>query len=297
MEKYVSRERSLLDKLANQRDAATAKLKALTKKWTDERNSVASNIMQGGSIVMQGGLNGMSLSAGDVLSNLQDKVQQAEAFAANLRKLKAMGLSSGLLSQIAAAGVDQGSETASALASASAGQIAQMNQMQKGLSAAANQTGGVVADAMYGAGVDSAKGLIKGLQSQQKAIEKHMLKIALAMKNAIKHALGIRSPSRVMHELGGFIAQGLANGIDAGSAMAAAASGRLAGAVVAGASGVGAPGPRMALIGHGGGTVHNHVHVTVQGSVRSDRDLRDVVQQEVLKLNARNRSNGLTFKR
>jgi hypothetical protein len=38
----------------------------------------------------------------------------------------------------------------------------------------------------------------------------------------------------------------------------------------------------------GGGTTVNHFHITVQGSVLSERDLRDVMQQQMLRLGMSN---------
>jgi hypothetical protein len=48
----------------------------------------------------------------------------------------------------------------------------------------------------------------------------------------------------------------------------------------------------------GSGTVvQNVVQVTVQGTVRSDRDLRDVLQQEMLRLGGRNSGTYVPYRR
>jgi hypothetical protein len=118
------------------------------------------------------------------------------------------------VAQIAQAGVEQGSSAAAALASATAGQIKQINTEQGALVTAAGKAGATAGDAMYGAGVQAAAGLVGGLASQQKQIEKQMLTIAKAMTKSIKTALGIKSPSKVMAQVGVYTAQGLAEGID-----------------------------------------------------------------------------------
>lgn len=299
LEAYAKKEDALLNKLAAQRNGVAAKLKTaqanlktLQKDWTNERNSIASSIMQGVSVVMQPA-EGTSLSVGDIVSNMQDQVQKATQFAANLKTLEKRGLSSAMIEQIAASGVDQGGATAAALAGANDAQIKQLNGMQKTLTKSANSTGAAVADSMYSAGINSAKGLVKGLKSQEKAIDKQMLKIAESMKKAIKQALGIKSPSTVFHEFGWFVSQGLANGINASSHLASTAAGNLL------ANSLGRITGDRPSLSHGsiGNVVHHHVHIEVHGSVRSDRDLRDLLQQEMLRLGSRNSGTYQAYKR
>ncbi|WP_307795162.1 phage tail tape measure protein [Actinacidiphila acididurans] len=290
LQALVRRDGVELEQLAKQRDTIATRLKAansrlagLQKEWTDTRNNVAQGIMQGVSLVTQAGDNGLPLSAADVVNNMRAQVQSDDQFAANLQRLRKMGLRSDLIQQLADAGVDQGGETAQALSTASRAQIKQLNASQKQLLSSANATGSTVADAMYGAGIKSAQGLVRGLESQESNIKKMMLRIAKSMQTAIKDALHIHSPSQVFHEIGQWIASGLANGIDAGRSLAAGASVRLAQAVT------GTAAPRLSLAGAGAGApVVHHVHIEVHGSVRTDRDLRDVVQQEMLRFGGRN---------
>ncbi|MEU8536185.1 hypothetical protein AB0C92_24215, partial [Streptomyces parvulus] len=53
-----------------------------------------------------------------------------------------------------------------------------------------------------------------GLTAQKKTIENTMLRIAKGMSAAIRKALGIRSPSRVMAAVGAYAAQGVTQGIE-----------------------------------------------------------------------------------
>jgi iron-sulfur cluster repair protein YtfE (RIC family) len=302
LESYVKREGVQLEKLAKQRDsvakrlkAAQASLKAVQKEWTDERDSIASGIMQGASVVMQTQADGASLTAGDVIANMQNQVQAATQFANELKELKKRGLSSALIEQIASAGVDQGGATAQALLGANAGQLQQLNTMQTQLGTSANSAGKVVADGMYGAGINAAKGLIAGLQSQEKAIDKQMLKIAKSMEKQIKKALGIHSPSRLFHEIGRFVVAGLVNGMDSGNADARSAAQRLAMSAVQG--GTDAPTLSGSAVGSTAATVVHQVHIEVHGSVRTDQDLRDVIQREMYRFGGRNSRTWIEAKR
>ncbi|MEU8968170.1 phage tail tape measure protein [Streptomyces monashensis] len=302
LESYATREDKTLRSLAARRDAITPKIKsaqkalaAVQKEWQSEVNDVAKGVMQGFTIVTQAPQEGFAMSAGDVVSHMQQQYQKAQQFAAQLQTLQKKGLSSTLIQQLASAGVDQGGATAAALAGATAGQIKQINQMQTATQSAANGVGVAVADSMYGAGLKSAEGLVKGLQSQQAAIEKQMMTIATSMQKAIKKALGIHSPSRVFEEIATWIPKGLAKGVDGSAHHATDAVNRLAGAMVGAGS---FAGEGLATAGGGAPVVNQFtVNVTVEGSVRSDRDLRDVVEQQMLRLGMRNSQTYPSYRR
>jgi nucleoside diphosphate kinase len=297
LEGYVRKEATQLQKLASQRDGVASKLKAaqsklstLQKEWTDEKNSIASGIMQGTSVVTDAP-NGW-LSGGDVVQHMQDQVQKALKFANDLQTLKNRGLNSDMIQQIAASGFDQGGATAAALAGANNSQLSQLNAMEKQLKGAADKTGASVADSMYGAGIQSAKGLIKGLQSQEKAIQALMVKIAKGMETAIRKALGIHSPSRVFHDIGRFITSGLAMGIGSNADEAVTATNNLVGAVT------GASATKLRLPGATArAEVHHHVHVTVQGSVLAERDLTSTIQKVMGQNGARNTTTWASYRR
>ncbi|MGW2920426.1 phage tail tape measure protein [Streptomyces angustmyceticus] len=304
LQSYAAREDRVLRGLAAKRDAIAGRLKAAQKKladiqkdWTKEQAAVAKGIMENASVVTGPRDDGSAVNSFDVVQHMRDEVQQAQQFAANLQTLRAKGLSADQINQIAAAGVDQGGATAQALATATKGQIAEMNKLQSGMKSAANATGAAVADSMYGAGMKSAQGLIKGLQSQEKAIAKQMAKIAKSMQAAIKRALGIRSPSRVFADLGQFIPQGLAQGIADSAHHATTAAANLAGAV-AGAGSIGTAGVAFAGAGGTGQTViHNHYTFEIAGSVATVDGLARDVEAAFLRRGARNPSTYPAYKR
>jgi TP901 family phage tail tape measure protein len=304
LEAYAKKEDKVLRGLASKRDAVAKQLKAAQKALTDvqkkydaEVKSVADGIKQGFSIVTEAPQEGVALGSQDVINKMQDQMQKAVAFAGQLKALQKKGLSADLIAQIAASGVDAGGATAAALSTATKGQIDQINNLNKQTNNAATSAGTAVADAMYGNGVKAAKGLVKGLQSQQKAIDKQMVKIAKAMEKAIKSALGIHSPSRVFAAIGHWIPRGLAAGVEGGTHHATRAVHRLAGSV-AGAGAGAFSGSGLAMAGGSrGGVVHNTVVVNVEGHVLTEKKLRDVVEKQMLRLGMRNAATYSSYKR
>jgi TP901 family phage tail tape measure protein len=305
LEAYAKKEDKVLRSLAAKRDSIAVKLKSaqkaladVQKKFDAEVKSVADGIRQGFSIVTEAPQDGVALTSQDVVNKMQDQMAKAVAFAGQLDTLRKKGLSSDLVAQIAASGIDSGGATAAALSTATKGQIDQINAAQKQTNDAATKAGNAVATSMYGPGVAAAQGLIKGLQSQQKAIDKQMVAIAKSMQKAIKSALGIHSPSKVFASIGQWIPRGLAAGVDGATTHATRAVHRLAGSVTA--AGAGAfTGSGLAVAGAGsrGATVQNVVHVNVEGHVLTEKKLRDVVEKQMLRLGMRNAATYATYKR
>ncbi|MGW3330621.1 phage tail tape measure protein [Streptomyces rubiginosohelvolus] len=213
----ISSDSKKLVKLANRELVVAARLKTAQKKLADQikaRDTLSADVRKGildaGNITADGG----PTSADQIIQTLDAQVSRAQTFEAHLAALRKKGLRADLIAQIAQAGVEQGASAAAALATASQAQIKQANTNQAALVKAAGNAGTTAGNAMYGAGIHAAQGLVRGLQSEQKNIERQMLKIAVGMQKAIRKALGIKSPSRVMALIGRFIPQGLAQGID-----------------------------------------------------------------------------------
>ncbi|WP_329615662.1 phage tail tape measure protein [Streptomyces brevispora] len=213
-----------LQSLANKEVQVAAKIKTATKALGDQikaRDKLAADVKKGvldGANITSGAADG-PVSASSILATLSTKMQQAKQFAATLATLRKKGVRSDLIAQIAQAGVEQGTASATALATASKSQISQINATQGQLVTAATQAGNTAGTAMYGAGIQAANGLVKGLKSQQKQIEKQMTSIATAMAKAIKKALGIHSPSRVFaDEVGSMVPAGIMQGMADGQA-------------------------------------------------------------------------------
>jgi len=205
--------------LASQEERVASRLKDAQKQYADlikARDALAADVkkgvLDGANITQQQGSEGDS--AESILDGLRANRRAAEQFAANLAKLRSKGVSADLIAQIAQAGVAQGSSAAASLANASTAQIKAINAEQNALVKAAGKAGATAGDAMYGAGIQAAAGLVRGLQSQQRAIEQQMLRIAQSMSKSIRKSLGIKSPSRVMALVGRYTAQGLIRGVE-----------------------------------------------------------------------------------
>lgn len=210
---------SQLVKLANHEAAVATRLKSANKSLADlikSRDKLAADVRKGvlDSANITQNMGEGPVTADSILTNLTDKLARAQRFAADLATLRKKGVRSDLIAQIAQAGVEQGSAAATALANADKSSIKQINATQSQLVSAAGQAGTVAGDAMYGAGIHAAQGIVKGLKKEQASIEKQMLKIARGMKDAIKKALGIRSPSTLMaDQVGRFIPPGVVRGM------------------------------------------------------------------------------------
>ena len=214
-------------------DYFTTKLGAATDKLSTmraDRASLASGIASTVS-GFDGGITGhpdTRNTFATILRGQQYDQDQAQKFNLNISKLSKLGLNNASLNQIASAGVDGGGVTAAALAGASKAQIAQLNGVTSKITSIGNNVGNVVAGQFYDAGIQAATGLVKGLQSQIGAIQKVMNGIAQSVVDTLTSKLKIHSPSRVMHELGTFIPQGLANGIAADTSVSKAVGNMMA---------------------------------------------------------------------
>lgn len=149
-----------------------------------------------------------------ITSGLAAAVSSARVFYSDLVLLKKQGLAPGLLAQLAQAGPAALPAATALLLSTT--DIRSVNASYGQLAAEATKTGAFAAQALYGTGISAAEGLIKGLQSKEKAVQAQMDKMAKGMVKSIKKALGIHSPSQVFHDLGKFIPAGLVTGIQAG---------------------------------------------------------------------------------
>ncbi|MGW0795895.1 phage tail tape measure protein [Streptomyces sp. NPDC002692] len=301
VERYVKREDQVMRSLAAKRDAVAKKLKDAQKKladlqktWTSKRDEVANSIMGGISVVTESPDEGRSVNSFDIVQKMRDQAAKVADFAKNLQTLRKKGVRADLIDQIAAAGVEGGGDTARAYAAASKGQIREINSLQAGMKSKAKSVGTTVADAMYKSGIHAAQGLVKGLQKQEKAIERQMVRIAKKMAAAIRSALRIKSPSQVFADIGQYIPQGLAVGINNEARSAVTAARRLSANVTTAGSV-----NRAALLGSSlrvpmqrtGGlstVIHQHVHLKVEGHVMTERQLISVVQEGIAQVGARN---------
>jgi tape measure domain-containing protein len=163
----------------------------------------------------------------DYVTELRQKIVDTRQFAEAVQKLRTMGLNDAAYKDLIAKGPDALPFVQQILAGGK-GAVKDLNTLGSQLDQAAKGLADNASKSLYQAAVDSAAGIVRGLQNQQAAIQKQMDLIAAGMVKAIKKALGIKSPSRVFAEVGAYSMEGLAKGLsDSRPAVAAAeASGK-----------------------------------------------------------------------
>lgn len=265
---------------------AKAKLKSLQTARSDFIKDIASSALSGFSIVST---DEGKTSIEAITQQLTNQLTAAQAFEKNLKALQKKGLSKTLVQQLAEAGVTAAGETASALAAGNKTQISHINNLYKNVQKSGTAIGTLVAGNMNKAGIDAMKGLIKGIESQRKALTNKIVSIAKSLTASLKKQLGIKSPSKVFAGIGNNISAGLANGIDAGQSGVKQA---IDGLVSRPNAGVGIPDTAQSSLNQPAATAN--VTVNMNGIMsRSRADERDIARGLVERLNEELRAKGL----
>ncbi|MFJ6316092.1 peptidoglycan DD-metalloendopeptidase family protein [Streptomyces californicus] len=217
--RQISTQNKALQTLAKQRDTIAAQIsqaKAFAAETTTNASSFANLTGLPNS--------GLPFGADGILSGLQVRLGQLNAFSANLATLGKRGLSKEFLGQLIAAGPDQGAPYAAALVKATDAQLKSINATQVQIGKAATAYGQSAADVMYDAGAMSGKGYLAGLKAQEASIVKAMADLAKKIQKTIKVELKIKSPSQVLRALGRFTGLGYVGGVRETIPQAAAAA-------------------------------------------------------------------------
>jgi hypothetical protein len=208
------RQQGILVKTNKSLEKAKDKLDGLKDAAGQLKSGVKSGIISGANLTRAATAEDSQVTINTLLSQARGDAAQAGEFERALATLKKRGASGRVIEQIAGAGVTGGGlETARALLGADKGQIKELNVLNQSIRQSADDAGDVAADAMYGAGIKAAQGLVKGLDSYRKVIEAGMERIAKSMERGIKKSLKIKSPSQVMETIGEQTAEGFAQGI------------------------------------------------------------------------------------
>ncbi|WP_435285246.1 peptidoglycan DD-metalloendopeptidase family protein [Streptomyces bacillaris] len=221
--KNLNAQNKTLQSLANQRDNLRAKI-AQAETFAAETTASAS------SFASLTGLpnSGLPFGADGILNGLKVRLGQLQAFSSNIATLGKRGLSKEFLSQLIAAGPDQGAPYAAALVKATDAQLKSINDTQAQIGKAATSYGKTAADVMYDAGSMAGWGFLTGLKSQEAQIVKAMADLAKKIQKTIKVELKIKSPSQVLAALGRFTGLGFARGVRDTIPQAAAAAATMA---------------------------------------------------------------------
>ncbi|MBP8298564.1 MAG: hypothetical protein KAX84_20815, partial [Burkholderiales bacterium] len=167
--------------LAQKYEAITKSLKAAQDKLAklrDDAKQYAADVKRD---VVEGSKLGEQESVGGIINSLKESISYAAQFAAVLTRLRALGADATTIGQLVAAGPKQGLKLGEQLAATGKAGVAQVAGLQSQLNAAANTLGAGASNALYGAGISAAQGLVKGLASQSSALAAQMTKLATAM--------------------------------------------------------------------------------------------------------------------
>ncbi|GIH27610.1 hypothetical protein Aph01nite_59200 [Acrocarpospora phusangensis] len=175
---------------------------------------------------------GKKVTASKIQAQISIKLSQIKRFSAVVKQLAARGLNKSLLQQVIEAGPEEGLALGEALLEADAGTLTAINSAQSAINTASTSLGNLSADALYDSGVQAGKGFLTGLAAQKSAILAAMDDLANALVQRVRKALKIKSPSRLLHELGAFSGQGFVGGINSTLDSVANAGERLAGAAI-----------------------------------------------------------------
>lgn len=216
LKKALSDELKELEKYARKRDRLTAKLakaqeklRALQEQAKDYVQNVRDTF-----VALGNPTNIQSTNIDWILNRLRAQVSAAKEFMLVLTQLKSAGLNATTLDQLVQAGVENGLATAKAIASGGQAAIDEINALAKQLADTGTNIGQSVAQSLYGAGIEAAEGLVKGLQERMDELDRIARRIGRRIVRAIKEELNIASPSKVMQELGVFTVRGLAKGLE-----------------------------------------------------------------------------------
>lgn len=228
-----------------------------------------------------------SFSAGDIAGQLEKNLAKTRRFQRLLRKMRRQGFRANVIGQVAQAGPEEGFDTAKALANARGSEVRRINQSFVGIHKAATNFSKEMGRKLYGAGIQAARGLVQGLRDRRRQIQRTMRDIARSLIKAMKDALEMRSPSKVMRKLG------FTTIASAGEGMAEAAPGalrvvdRFARDIPRRARD---PRPvRIPRCGDGGGNGGVNLTVNVYAPSGNAKDIVHTIRQEI--------RNNVTFRR
>jgi tape measure domain-containing protein len=145
------------------------------------------------------------------LDALAAQAQAVAVYKTTLEQLRQLGLDDATYQKLLDDGTaDQ--EFANALLAGGRTAIEALNKLDKDLQTVSKSLATEAAKNLKDAGIEGAKGLLKGLTSQNQKIREAMNRIIDDIVEIIKSKLHIKSPSKVFEELGVYAMQGLANG-------------------------------------------------------------------------------------
>lgn len=139
-------------------------------------------------------------------------------------------------------------------------------------------------------------GIAQGIKNGAGGLLNGVKSLAGDALSAAKNFLGIHSPSRLFaDEVGQWISKGIAQGVTDHADTATGAVRNVASGLTGGLGALRAPSLGTSAFG-GGGVVQNVIQLSVAGHVLTDKDLRDLIQEELLRLDGRSTGAYLSAK-
>jgi phage-related protein len=218
VEKLVASYTSSLSKLNTKLDSVQSKLADAQQKYKDllqEAKDYAAGIKEAtiGSITSITSENDSALTSTAVISALQKRYNDAQAFFENIQALQEAGLNKEYLQQLVEAGAESGGAVAAALAG-DLSSIKTINNLEASLATVGKALGAFGVKHFYQKGIDVAAGLVKGLESQEAKLVKSIEKLADRLIAALKKKLKIKSPSQVLADVGADTINGMIAGME-----------------------------------------------------------------------------------
>lgn len=197
-------------------EAARDRLADLQREFTQMRESVRDSLS--GELDLSAGIQDDGTATFEtVASQVSGLASRMKKFAGLIKRLIKAGFPPALVQEVAALGSTEGIAVANALLSGTKAQQQQLIADFGSVQQSADAVGLALAEQMYRTGIEAQKGLIRGLEKNREQLIAAAKRIAKTITDEIKKELGIRSPSRVFEEIGGFITEGLALGIERGA--------------------------------------------------------------------------------
>jgi phage-related protein len=200
--------------IQGQVEHATSKVKDLVKARLDWMKSTKDSLAGGASIANIQAAEGKKLTGDDVIKQAQKRYKALRTFALNMARLRKLGLNRTMLQDLLGAGAEGGGQQAAAIAAGGKSAVRQLNKTQGQISKTAKGTAAAFSHHWHDQGIQAARGLVQGLQSQRAQLISVSRGMGRGIARAVKKELGIRSPSAVMRGLGQNTVMGMVRGID-----------------------------------------------------------------------------------
>lgn len=200
--KALNKNGRALDRISRKIDTQRAKVKQLTQARNQYAASIKATFVTSGDVTTLGRQEDETVSVVSLIDQLAGKVNAAKRFASLIRRLTKDGLNKTTIQQMLAAGPDAALATAEAIRSGGAGAVKQINSLTSQLATQGGNLGKQMAGKYHNSGIQAANGLLRGMQSREKALQKGARRLARKMLKAIRRTLKIKSPSGVGKAIG-----------------------------------------------------------------------------------------------